>query len=223
MKLTKSDSTAVTHGTYSDESEFDSDMEPEQLVSKYVSIKSKIYNLDPGFSQRNSKKDRKSSSNRITSPAVAKLVAQLAKIERDVLFDSDTADRLWSEHRLLLIKDKVSRKRLGLDMDETRSSSSSPVPDAILDVAHSTSKDTATSDIADESYPADDDMLGGMFLDDLTDQTAMLSTGGSGDAVTIRDFGEPKGVQPRRILEELIRTRSAANFLMEQTASLLTP
>lgn len=189
-------------GSDAEVSELDSDMEPDELVSKYLSIKSKIFDIDPGFFQlQKSSKGRKLAEKNLSPPKSIKLQTQLTKIERDMLFEQRTADQLWEERYLLLVKESVARRKLGLER-----SKESPT---ILN--NPSEKDTARTDPLAKNGTDEDvenDILGGMFMEIEGETSSGTSQTNKASTTILRDFGDPKATQhPRKVLEELVRAR----------------
>lgn len=191
----------------------DSDLEPEQLVEKYLTLQARLYEINPKAVD-GSTHSRKVGKNRLpasidnldsdTKPAVKRLTGKLDKIRADVLFDEDEANRRWTEMQVKLAREHAERTKLGVHGNQ--GSERQTVVKASSDfVEH-----LETSEPTDET----EDMLGELFAN-LPESTTNASTGVSdlsttdsnGHTVEIRDFGKWTGMSPRRVLEETIRSR----------------
>ncbi|KAI9661250.1 MAG: hypothetical protein M1821_009577 [Bathelium mastoideum] len=203
------------------ESDFDSDLEPEELVSTYIRIKSRLFQRRPDLvttqTQNKNTKSAKASTNiRANIPLtsdVKKLQHKLQKIESDVLFDEVQADSAWKMAHINLVREDAARRKLRLDntsVDETSAESESrgdPIPATAIPTGEvNVDSPKLMPEVMDE-----DDMLGGMFAATAGDSEVEVSTGGQKEQVstniTIRDFGRASGLSPKRVLEEACKAR----------------
>lgn len=189
----------------------DSDAEPEQLVTKYLDLQSRLHEISPELTEFDARRQRRGKGKHpITSgnldPAskrrTERLTAKIQKIKSDLLFDEDNAISRWAEIRVDLAQEAAERKRLGIKNDGEQQKLTPTV--------------RSNAKLA-ESNDGDDDMdgiLGGFFTslpgmttDPATGLSIMSSTSQEGSNVEIRDFGKWTGMSPRRVLEEACRAR----------------
>ncbi|KAI9878287.1 MAG: hypothetical protein M1830_001344 [Pleopsidium flavum] len=206
------------------ELESEGDLEPDELLPTWLSVKSSLYELNPDVATGESTKGRKSKgkkpktvgNEKPQSPAVAKLVHKLAKIEKDVLFDQYDAERQWIGLKNSLAQDMAQRRRLRLD-DRGPDSRAYDTEehagnqDAVFEPDH----DNAMA-VQNPRCEDNDDILGDFFeslpesnTDSKTGVTSMAVQDAGGNHVTIRDFGKWTGMSPRRILEDACRARDS--------------
>ncbi|KAI9683700.1 MAG: hypothetical protein M1829_005006 [Trizodia sp. TS-e1964] len=192
-------------------SDIDSDLEPNDMVPIYLSTKIRLYEIQPSLTESNlasSRKPKKGKAAALTintplrTTTVKKLQDKIKKIESDILFDRDEADRQWLEKRIEIQQSNVSRKRLGLRQEvklDAKQPSTNPEKTPPLS-AESTSIKTQNSD-------TDDDAVLGALFDDTLQPSSLEGTNGYSVA---RDFGTWTGMSPRRVLEEACRARDSA-------------
>lgn len=192
-------------------SDLDSDMEPDQLVPKYLSIKGKLFEIDPEAvdpkprKQAKGAKGRNAQSNVVQPPAVRKLTSQLQRLESDALFDQIEADAQWPAIRNELAQKKAT-ERQQQPSNTNGESSQKPMPAPTPIKTPAWKKALKEPDV--EKEEDEDVMLGGMFSvpDDgpINNDAAVNS---DDKDISLRDFGKQTGVSPRRALEESIRGR----------------
>lgn len=194
-------------------SDFESDVEPEELVPRYLTIKERIWKHRPDLLDviKSSKKWKTNQPkiNALTAtPGLAKLTTKLQQIESDTLFDQWEADRLWNIKRIDLVRDAVvSRPVKGVGAHGGFSSESE---------SHGRPSGSGNGDASSDSSAnnsEDEDLLGGMFavtLDAPPSPPQQLEPGNTADlAIQLRDFGKPAGMSARRILEEACKSRDS--------------
>ncbi|KAI9811170.1 MAG: hypothetical protein M1827_005621 [Pycnora praestabilis] len=206
----------------------ESDLEPEELLSGYLEIKSRLYEIRPELVPNISSKSRKAKSAKSavpfdhakTAPKVVKLQRKLKKIESDMLFDQYSADQKWFDMRNNLAQMDAARRKLLLDEP-----AQSPPNDLDVEGSNNQSVSAAVSQAATEAGAAlpaasDDDeddeiTLGEIFAslpqedtDPATGATNMVIKSPDGENIKIRDFGKWTGMSPRRVLEEACRARN---------------
>ena len=199
-----------TREQYSDDSDTETDDDPETLTAKYLILKRQLYDLQPKLAQIN-RKGHAQSSKRMTmsvqgdtpDPQIARLQRRLMEIETDILFDRETAQLQWTEASIALAKEASERKRLHLSDD---TSSVGRIPTKNRDAIANQDSSDFTAD------PDDTDSLG--MLSDLfasvdvaKSETGQQHSNLEEESVLIRDFGNPNGLKPRRILEEACKAR----------------
>lgn len=206
--MANSNTKTLSNTTSSDsESEFDAD----ELVTKYVSIQTRMHLLRPDLTQMEVWRDRRGKQasqthqNRkeISDPEVGRLLTKLNRIESDILFDQDEAYRQWMEARITLVKEAAERKRLDLDQDNATTNNAEDQTSTanLKGLEHSDTEDTSM-------------ILGDLFsslpntrTDSVTGVTTMVDESSSGVSIVIKDFGNLNGVSPRRTFEEACKAR----------------
>jgi ATP-dependent RNA helicase DHX29 len=192
-------------------SDYDSDISPDELVELYVATKSRLFSIDPDLADIIPSRKRPKSITGYLAPqsgGIRKLTDRLQRIESDMLFDKDVANRKWSVERINLARQRATQKRLTNCQDtsgsETESSHVTPLHiAAVLDDLSSTSED---------------DILGDMFLAP-NETSAPKSSGSAGDvSVTLRNFGKATGFNPRRLLEDACRARYSCFCLVTSSS-----
>ena len=195
---------------YSDDSDTETDDDPETLTAKYLTLKRQLYDLRPELAQTHRKGHAQSSKRmNVTAqgdkidPRIARLQRRLMEIESDILFDRETAEFQWSEASIALAKEASERRRLQLG-DETSSVSKTSTNDRDT---------TSNQDLSDSTTDPDDTeslgMLSDLFsgVDVAKRETGPQHSNLEETRVSIRDFGNPNGLKPRRILEEACKAR----------------
>ncbi|KAI9762546.1 MAG: hypothetical protein M4579_000349 [Chaenotheca gracillima] len=214
-------------------SEMDSDLEPGELLSNYLSTKSSLYLLEPGTIATSvaKKKSNKGGQKRSTPklPKAKALQRRLQKIESDILFDQDEADRAWPQRKIDLDIEQAHLKKArsvekdstvpgdpqGLADRERQDNEDIAAPEIFMKAEAQAKEDLETPELSEG-----DEMLGGLFPDNpdsspvSTNQPVDASTPNSqGVEMTIRDFGKWTGISPRRVLEEACRSRDSKALL----------
>lgn len=204
-------------------SDIESDLEPDELLARYLATKQKLFEIQPelfGKNSRNSLKKQKAESGMTAGPqssshpAVTKLQRKLQKIESDLLFDDQDADSQWQRKLIELARETADRRQLQLPPPAVPAKVSRPPPRILS--ASPTIADTSESS-SDESESESDNALGNLFASSSECPPTNLSPNpgtNSSDAenVIIRDFGTSKGISARRILDEACRARYASVF-----------
>jgi len=201
--------------------EYDSDIDPDELLPVYLETKTKLFNLQPPKTssqisgQRNRGRDssvRGKSIHLPTDPKVAKLQRKLKKIESDVLFDQYLADQQWEKQRIQLERDAAAQ-RIAAGGPTERVPHPAEVSD---DSDDEVSREAARigAEILAEDTSDDDGAIADLFaslpvteVDPVTGKSSVVVNGSDGSKVTIRDFGKSTGVSPRRVFEEACRAR----------------
>ncbi|KAH0543279.1 hypothetical protein FGG08_002342 [Glutinoglossum americanum] len=228
---------------YNQASDQESDLEPDELISSYLSIKSQLYELQPHLIRsfprtRKSKLPRSnhSADESSTTPEIKRLLNKLKKIESDVLFDQHEADAQWTDKCIEIERENAMRKELGLHPAKIRSTAdlslgaADEIPQAPQGL-NPVSPGSAYAEYGiedDEDGSQDDDvgMLGELFtslpetlVDPLTGSSSMVMSTAKGPRVIIREFGKWTGVSPRRVLEEACRSRDSKVRLLYKVIS----
>lgn len=200
----------------SDESDQD---DPKAMIARFLDLQSRLYNLRPDLvdglvNKRPSKTknhlvEREKRDNSL-EPRIIRLLQKLDKLETDILFNKDEALRRWVEIRDQIAKDAAERKRLHLDNGSAQPANGG----AVMQASRSGLEPDRIQEQADES---EDDVLTELFsslpelsIDANTNVTSVTSNQSSTPndrVITIRDFGKPTGLKPRRVFEEACKAR----------------
>ena len=195
--------------TVSSGSDSDSDLEPEQLVRKYLELQSRLHDISPELTEEDARRQRRGKSKQSVvngdmdssrKRRIERIRAKIHKIKSDLLFDEVEANGRWADIRIDLAQEAAERKRLGI---------------------RNGLEQKVTPIIQSNNYPAksqEDDVTDGMLSDffsslpetvtDPVTGSSIISTADKeGRNVEIRDFGKWTGVSPRRALEEACRAR----------------
>lgn len=204
--------------------EYDSDIDPDELLPVYLETKAKLFHLQPPASEASSSTPKSRRTNtrangkpsggqKPDDPEVAKLKRKLKKIESDILFDQYLADQRWADQHIQLQKDAaLARKNAPAKIE------------ALLDgdLATDESDDDEVSRAAkamsaallEETESDDDAAIAELFqslptteVDPATGKSSTVINNKDGSKVTIRDYGKWSGVSPRRVLDEACRAR----------------
>lgn len=211
-------------GQSSESSDESAQDDPEAMIVRFLDLQSRLYNLRPDLVDSLMNKRTTRTRNRPLErekrddglePRIMKLLRKLDKLETDILFDKDEALRQWVEIRDQLAKDAAERKRLHLDNGNAQ-----PINGrAITHASRSSLEPDKTQEQADESG---DDMLTGLFsafpelsTDAKTSVTSVRPSTPNDGVTTIRDFGKPTGLKPRRVFEEACRARLFCSMGLE--------
>ncbi|KAI9676489.1 MAG: hypothetical protein M1817_000647 [Caeruleum heppii] len=226
-------------------SDSESELDPEELLPRYLTLKSRLHDLQPKASLT-SKRSKKQATpdvlgNNVNGNAaieISKLMKKITNIETDILFDKDDADQQWAARRIELDRMRASRQKYGLtSTQQSNTDNIEQLHDASS--SNTTVAEAQTCSTAEpQSISDDDDPLGDLFRS-LPEQVTDPTTGDSrneastadGGTVIIRDFGRPSGTTPRRVLEEVCRARdtavklsfddvSSSSYLNRQTLTL---
>jgi ATP-dependent RNA helicase DHX29 len=199
--------------------EYDSDIDPDDLLPVYLECKTKLFHLQVLESRKNAPR----ANNRLnppkstvpTDPESAKIVRKLKKIEDDVLFDQYVANQQWEARRIQLERDAAAQRNAGEsihDNSDSRSQESITLVDSDDEVSREAAKIGAA--MLEENDSDDDAALADLFaslpvneVDPITGKTSTVINGNNGVKVIIRDFGKWTGVNPTRVLEEACRAR----------------
>lgn len=202
--------------------EYDSDIDPDDLLPVYLESKSKLFHLQSANTEmdpkrRNDRNTAPMSGNKLAAqePEFSRLLRKIKKIEDDVLFDKYLANYQWESLRIQLEKEAAVQRharRLSLD-DRTSEESDHPV-DSDDEVSREAAK--MGEALLAETGSDDDTAVADLFaslpiseVDPVTGKSNTIVNGANGVKVIIRDFGKWTGVNPTRVLEEACRARLA--------------
>jgi ATP-dependent RNA helicase DHX29 len=203
--------------------EYDSDIDPDDLLPVYLETKSKLFHLQLPSMEIQTKRqgghntDTKAPSKLIASdPESDTLLRKIKRIEDDVLFDKYMANQQWEVRRIQLEKDAAAQRRAPRPTQDGNNSQGPETPvNSEDDVSRQAAKIgealLANTDSDDEAALADlFASLPVSEVDPLTGKSNTVLHGANGVKVTIRDFGKWTGVNPMRVLEEACRARQVS-------------
>lgn len=202
--------------------DFDSDIDPDELLPVYLETKAKLFHLQPVVSvtpnarRTNPKANGKivaNSGRKSDDPDVARLKRKLNRIENDILFDQYIAHQKWAEQHIQLQKDAASVRKNMTEKEAAPASGASSSNESDDDGVSRAAKAMGAA-LLEESDSDDDAVLADLFeslpmteVDPTTGKSSTVINNKDGTKVTIRDFGKWAGVSPRRVLEEACRAR----------------
>jgi len=213
-------------------SDYDSDIDPDDLLPVYLESKTKLFHLDPSSSGKVSKRSNRNHNPKsqdrepTPDPESAKLLRKIKKIEDDVLFDKYLADQQWEARRIQLERDAAVRR----NAEPAQTSNDSQESETLVDSDDEVSREAAKMGAAllEEVGSDDDAALADLFaslpvteVDPVTGKSSTVVNGSNGVKVTIRDFGKWTGVNPTRVLEEACRARLVPQLCLSPPLSFL--
>ena len=185
-------------------SDLDSEMEPEQMTERYLELRTRLFQLDPGASAQGGKSRKGQEKKKDIEPPntnrskkAARIQSQISKITSDILFDKPKADMIWQSEEIVLRKESAECRRLDRPQPMT--------PEA-----------KSTGSLEEEENNEEDELIVGdlfgslpaMSGDKIAGTDAIRSTSAPGDnKIRILDFGRWTGIGPRRVLEEACKAR----------------
>jgi ATP-dependent RNA helicase DHX29 len=198
--------------------DYDSDIDPDDLLPVYLESKAKLFHLQPPPAKRASLRSNGRNNNqylprKLTDPESAQILRKIKRIEDDVLFDKYLADQQWEARRIQLERDAAAcRNAADIAQESADSQESETLVDSDDEVGREAAKIGAA--LLEETESDDDAALADLFaslpvneVDPLTGKSTTVVNGSDGIKVTIRDFGKWTGVNPTRVLEEACRSR----------------
>jgi ATP-dependent RNA helicase DHX29 len=199
--------------------EYDSDIDPDDLLPLYLECKTKLFHLQTSQSKKNAvraiPRTNPPKSPAPTNPESAKILRKIKKIEDDVLFDQYVANQQWETKRIQLEK-AAAAQRNAIEIVQDNSDSQSLESLSLVDSDYEVSKEAAKIGAAllEENDSDNDGAIADLFaslpvneVDPVTGKTSTIVNGSNGVKITIRDFGKWTGVNPTRVLEEACRAR----------------
>ena len=200
--------------------EYDSDIDPDDLLPVYLEIKTKLFHLqlqsprlrNPRSNSR-ATVDKGPTGSPLGDAESAKMMRKVKRIEDDVLFDKYLADKHWEARRIQLERDAAARRSAEED-NQTQSSlqESATLVESDDEVSQEAAKIGAA--MLEEEGSDDDAALADLFaslpineVDPVTGKSSTVVNGSNGVRVVIRDFGKWTGISPTRVLEEACRAR----------------
>lgn len=205
--------------------DYDSDIDPDDLLPTYIECKAKLFEKDKSSLRAGTRKSI-SKSAKEKDPETAKLIRKIKRIEDDILFDQYIADQQWESRRIQLEK-LAAAERVILAQDAVVNGSGEDQGD-LGDSENEVSRAAAKMGAAflEEDGSDDDAALADLFaslpvneVDPLTGKSSTVINGSDGTKVFIREFGKWSSISPQRILEEACRSRDPSTKLAYTTIS----
>lgn len=189
----------------------DSDIEPDELVAKYLDSKAKLLEYERGHGHA----ENSPTIQHDEELAVAKLEAKIRKIESDVLFDRYEAEQQWKIQRVDLERQLAAAKQERQDQAVDKpTTEEEPASEKTDDGDVNNEAERIAAEILAEVNDDDEDDIGGLFaslpqneVDASTGESRTVVNSSDGSQIVIRDFGKTTGISPRRALEEACRSR----------------
>ena len=199
--------------------EYDSDIDPDDLLPVYLECKTKLFQTQLSQSRKNGLRPiPRANSSKSKPPSdleSSKILRKIKKIEDDVLFDQYVANQQWETKRIQLEREAAAQRNAAeiiQDSSDSQSQDSLTLVDSDDEVSREATKIGAA--ILEENDSDDEGALADLFAslpvnetDPVTGKTSTVVNGSNGVKVTIRDFGKWTGVNPTRVLEEACRAR----------------
>ncbi|KAI9725550.1 MAG: hypothetical protein M1828_003038 [Chrysothrix sp. TS-e1954] len=190
-------------------SDLEDDLDPQEMISVYLRTKARLYDLRPDLIDPPSKRSKGQSKpeppSSATQSIVARLRNKLKKISFDLLFDQDEAERQWQEQRISIAKEQATRRKLQLSEVKDDHQKSSTKSAELKAEDQTSSRPSGTASTANDSDSESDTALGDLFAAEpigTASEVNHTDADTTDPSVTIRDFGDAKGVDPRRVLED---------------------
>ncbi|EGD94734.1 ATP dependent RNA helicase [Trichophyton tonsurans CBS 112818] len=197
-KSTETTSTLLSRPLSADSEGDGSIHDPEMLIPEFLALRSRLYELDPSiFNKTKSKKGVKQASKQTQDagqdPAIAIIKRKIARIEQDILFDSHEAEERWAGtlEELRRTTGEILRNTLNL-------------PTSMPGTPRTESHETEVKDTRPEE---DEGIFGEMFDSELNDTGSQALFGSQNTSTKLRDFGKPVGINPRKVLDDVCRSR----------------
>lgn len=201
--------------------DYDSDIDPDDLLPVYLETKTKLFHLQQTLRSRSGaaevrltgNESRAKNEQTYKNSEESKLQQKLQKIETDVLFDKYIANQQWEAKRVHLERAAAIQRNAAATAPSERVLHPAEIED---DSEDEVSREAAkvAAEILSEDISDDDGAIADLFanlpvteVDPLSGKSSVVVNGGDGSKVTIRDFGKSSGVNPRRVLEEACRAR----------------
>ncbi|KIW05749.1 uncharacterized protein PV09_03605 [Verruconis gallopava] len=194
-------------------SDFDSDIEPDDLVATYLSIKERLYRHRPELVETRQPKSKRGKQQQPaltqqgTKPNERRLQMKMKSIESDMLFDKHEAEQRWTMRRIQIMQEVASVRNANQQGTQKDNISQSEAGEN----ASQSNERTAESNSSEEGSEQEaGEMLGNMFA---TTDGEKLQQGPSepdvNTSVSVRDMGNISGLSPRRVLEDVCRGRDS--------------
>lgn len=197
--------------------DYDSDIDPDDLLPVYLECKTKLFQSQQTKSKRPttrpSGRGAPQEAQLPSDPETAKALRKIKKIQDDILFDQYVADQQWETKRIQLEKEAATRR---IEEQKQAESIASLESETLVDSDDEVSKEAAKIGAAllEGNGSDDDTALADLFaslpvneIDPITGKSTTVVNNTDGTKVSIRDFGKWTGVNPTRALEEACRAR----------------
>lgn len=195
-------------------SDLESDLEPDEMLSIYISTKKRLFEKRPelfDIPKKKSKAISASTTSKTLTEAQRKLQERLHKIESDALFEQYEADSIWFDMRNQLAQEAAELRKLqGPSRTVAPRDITSEMKPRAEPNGNGSPKGKADQDTSDDEN-AISELFGAVASDSHTNDEEPVRQehlNANTEGIVIRDFGQFKGVSPRRILEETCRARS---------------
>jgi hypothetical protein len=172
-------------------------------VSRYIDAKLQLLKLGPEFQFETSITGDSEHEKRLKSSQVSRLCQRVETIERDILFDREKANTQLNEQM----------NQLRAEMSRRRAEQLAPKPLAEKTLGAASSQGTQQElETAPNSAEAED-TAGGLFEDLFSPVEPFVPShdckteNEDDDLMLLVDFGKWVGASPRRILEDVCKTR----------------
>ncbi|KAI0146271.1 helicase associated domain-containing protein [Xylariaceae sp. FL1272] len=201
------------------------EFEPDELIPAFLETMTELFHLQrprqitkrPTGAKGSAKPNgqNKPSSDASEDLTEAKLLARIARIEEDVLFDKIEAEHIWRGRKIELEKEfAANAKKAQQEKEEKEAREANDADESGDDITKEAERIAA--EVLEQGEGDDDQSLSDLFGDlpvleaDATGKLNTVVNGPDGVKVTIRDFGKWSGVSPTRALEEACRSRDSS-------------
>lgn len=179
-------------------SDSEEDLDPQMQVDRYIHIRTQIWqseNPDPTAASVSSSRRRK---------RISRFNDRLQKIRRDILFESDVADAIWSEKL-----DDLQYQNQQILREQTRLRRAM-AKESLERNGTSGGKDQSGGESANgESRNDDRGLLDDMFAEAEEASSLEQPDSEAKNNVRIVDFGKWTGILPKKLLEEICKSHDA--------------
>jgi ATP-dependent RNA helicase DHX29 len=181
----------------------DDDNDPDGLVSRYVDIKLQLLKLEPEFQYETSPTRESEHEKGLKPSQVSRLRRKLETIERDILFDHDKANAQLNETLNQFRANIWTRRK------ERRAAKQLTENNPLAESPQATSKSSEAASDPAEAEDAVDGLLGDMFTsaENFLPKREPNAQNEDDGSVLLVDFGKWAGISPRRVLEDMCKTR----------------
>lgn len=213
---------------------YDSDIEPDELVPRYVDAKTKLFELQRPLQDIPGGKGQKSgpqkNGSKISEPQpdntdIGLVLAKIDRIEKDVLFDKSLAEARWTVKRIHLEKDYAAARKQKAEEEQQmlkeaeKETMENAEPSNCDDNDVNLEAERLAAEVLAQDSDDDGPNMADLFaslpvseVDPTTGKSNTVINGADGIKVMIRNFGKWTGVSPMRVLEEACRARCVLHF-----------
>ncbi|KAG8623728.1 hypothetical protein KVT40_008704 [Elsinoe batatas] len=197
-------------------SDSESDLEPDEMLAKYVNYKLRLFEHDPEVYDDG--QGRKSNAARVSASTAdqknkgaTRLLHRLESIKSDPLFDQQQADMLWHQKRTIAYQQYAERRRLGVSSARPKVQQQSEAHTHSAADEASKEAEAMAADLLAQSDDGESGLFAGIFTDTSNEKPSSTSSSSAGalasSEVTTRNFSKISGTSPRRVLEEACKAR----------------